>query len=470
MQSGHTVYGPRENEAGVYRPRKPWESPLYRLVEDYFDEFERVYPERFQHKYGFWRPVIRKTVEEYLKCGDLREGFARVRCPDCGHDMFVGFSCKQRCICPSCHQKRTLVTAINIAENICEPVPHRQFVFTMPKRFRLFFRFDRNLLRKLPKLAWETVLEVYRAVLSRNDVVPGMVAGIQTHGQLSNWHPHIHALASYGAFTREGTFIQLPDDLSTTPFLKIWEDKVFKLLLDEGRITQGVIDQMRSWQHSGFSVDKSVALAAGDTAGLERLAAYMVRCPISLDRIVSVGDDGQVVYRAEKPTCQPFPILGNPKLFRGISRNFEVFDPLEFLAEVTQHIPDPGMQMVRYYGWYSNKMRGQRTKAAESTGNASEEIVIDDGDTPYRKLCRMRWGALLKRVFEIDPLCCPNCGGTMKIISFVERRDQPDVVEKILRHCGRWDRPASRAPPPEEPEQLTLELQYVDTDQFLMAL
>ena len=103
---------------------------------------------------------------------------------------------------------------------------------------------------------------------------------------------------------------------------------------------------MRSWRHSGFSVDKSVALAAGDTAGLERLAAYMVRCPFSLDRILSASDDlsacghaqadGKLVYRAEKAECQPFPILGDARLFRGISRNFEVFDPLEFLAEITQ--------------------------------------------------------------------------------------------------------------------------------------
>ena len=55
------------------------------------------------------------------------------------------------------------MTLINIAENICAQVPHRQFVFTMPKRFRLYFRFNRELLRKLPRLAWETVLEVYRA-------------------------------------------------------------------------------------------------------------------------------------------------------------------------------------------------------------------------------------------------------------------------------------------------------------------
>ena len=127
--------------------------------------------------------------------------------------------------------------------------------------------------------------------------------------------------------------------------------------------------------------------------------------------------------------------------------------------------------MIRYYGWYSNQMRGQRAKAANTTAADNEEIVIDDEDTPYRKLCRMRWAALIKRVYETDPLSCPNCGGEMKILAFIERRDQPDVVEKILRHCGLWDRPASRAPPAaEEPEQVVLELQYVGIDEYLTAL
>jgi len=57
-------------------------------------------------------------------------------------------------------------------------VPHRQFVFTVPKRLRIFFRFDRRLLGELPRLAFKRVLEVYRAVLDRHDVVPGMVAGV----------------------------------------------------------------------------------------------------------------------------------------------------------------------------------------------------------------------------------------------------------------------------------------------------
>jgi hypothetical protein len=53
---------------------------------------------------------------------------------------------------------------------------------------------------------------------------------------------------------------------------------------------------------------------------------------------------------------------------------------------------------------------------------------------------------LIKQVYEVDPLFCPKCGGEMKIISFIERR-QSEVIEKILRHCGLWDETPARAPP-----------------------
>ncbi len=51
---------------------------------------------------------------------------------------------------------------------------------------------------------------------------------------------------------------------------------------------------MRTWEHSGFSVDQSVLLAAGDQAGIERLLQYMTRCPFSWSRLVKVSDKGQV--------------------------------------------------------------------------------------------------------------------------------------------------------------------------------
>jgi hypothetical protein len=66
---------------GFYQRRAPRESPLFQLLEQHFYEFERVYPGRYQERYGFFRPVIRKAVDAFLGCGDLREGFARVGAP-----------------------------------------------------------------------------------------------------------------------------------------------------------------------------------------------------------------------------------------------------------------------------------------------------------------------------------------------------------------------------------------------------
>jgi hypothetical protein len=52
---------------------------------------------------------------------------------------------------------------------------------------------------------------------------------------------------------------------------------------------------------------------------------------------------------------------------------------------------------------------------------------------------------LIKRLYEIDPLACPECGGQMKVVAFIEP-PQGDVIEKILRHCGLWCPAAARAP------------------------
>jgi hypothetical protein len=380
------VVCPAATPTRVYRPRQPRASPLWQLLDRYFPQFQRLYDDRYQQRYGFWRPVIQRTVEKFLACGDLHEGFARVRCPRCRYEFFVAFSCRRRCLCPSCHQKRALLIAEHIARNVCEAVPHRQFVFTIPKRLRIFFRFDRRLLGALPRLAWQTVLEVYRAVLDRQDVVPGMIAAIHSHGQLLHWHPHLHALVSDGGFTPDGTFIPLPQ-LDGEPFETLWQQKVFDLLLQRGKINESLVQQMRSWHHSGFGVNFETRLEAHDVAGRERLAQYMLRGPFSLQRIIRVTEQGQVLYLAEQNAPQRFPQPGARTLLPGVARNFQVFDPLDFIAELTQHVPDPRKHLVRYCGFYSSKSRGMRARA---DGPQNTTVQIDDDHTPRPRLADCR--------------------------------------------------------------------------------
>jgi len=61
---------------------------------------------------------VKHGIYRYLDCGFLHNGFARVRCKDCGHEYLVAFSCKRRHFCPSCHQKRL----VEFSEWLCEEV------------------------------------------------------------------------------------------------------------------------------------------------------------------------------------------------------------------------------------------------------------------------------------------------------------------------------------------------------------
>ena len=45
-----------------YHPRKPTDSPSYRLIPNHFDGFEQIYKERFSYDYNFYR-----TPEEEKK-------------------------------------------------------------------------------------------------------------------------------------------------------------------------------------------------------------------------------------------------------------------------------------------------------------------------------------------------------------------------------------------------------------------
>jgi hypothetical protein len=75
--------------ARFYRPRDHAASPFFKIVQQHFPSFEQDYPERFQRTFGYWRPVIRASIDKFIKCGDVKEGFARIRCPDCKKEFFV---------------------------------------------------------------------------------------------------------------------------------------------------------------------------------------------------------------------------------------------------------------------------------------------------------------------------------------------------------------------------------------------
>ena len=71
-------------------------------------------------------------------------------------------------------------------------------VFTIPKRLRIFFRYDRKLLGELAGCAWRALKLYFDGTFDGADVTPGAAGFLQTSGELLNFHPHVHVLVTPG--------------------------------------------------------------------------------------------------------------------------------------------------------------------------------------------------------------------------------------------------------------------------------
>ena len=212
---------------------------------------------------------------------------------------------------------------------------------------------------------------------------------------------------------------------------QLFRRRVLKMLSAEGLIRPERVQMLLGWKNSGFNLDASVRVAAGNTTGRENISRYLIRAPFSVEKIQYLPERQTVIYRG--------------KMTGGLNRNYQIYDPLEFLAAATSHIPDRGEHLVRYYSWYSSVKRGKRRKLGLEEP-AEITAIAEDGLSG--KAARRSWARLIRKVYEVDPLECPECGSRLRIVAFIE---DGFVVHKILKHLMLWEEPIPRAPP--EPEQ-----------------
>ena len=172
-----------------------------------------------------------------------------------------------------------------------------------------------------------------------------------------------------------------------------------------------------------------VTVGPEDAAGTERLARYLLRPPLSLERM-SLGADGSVLYRRKA---------------RGrFGGSQSTFDAMDFLARLLMHIPQPKLHTVRYYGEYSSVARARR-RSVKVEDEASTPAIVLPSAAERRRL-RRAWAQMIRRIYEVDPLTC-SCGAPMRILSFIL---DPRVVTKILRHIAENAAARERAPPASE--------------------
>ena len=231
-----------------YKRRQPETSVLYQLVYHSRDDLEYQWESRFQHQYGVLRDEVTKTFDEYLNCGILAHGAARVHCDGCKHSLLIAFSCKRRGVCPSCGAKRAVKFAEHIYNEVIEDVPHRHTVFTIPKRLRVFFKYDRALLSILFKAAWGALSQI----LGIDEQELAAIFTVQTAGEPLNFHPHLHGLLADG-YWKDGVFTRF-SEIDLTALTQAFAERVLAQLHTRELITDDDVAQILSQDHTGFGV------------------------------------------------------------------------------------------------------------------------------------------------------------------------------------------------------------------------
>jgi len=241
---------------GIYRPRHPERTVLYRVLFHHFERFVAEYESRFEREYGFFRPIVKEVVEKYLDCGNPRCGFARIRCPRCRTEHLLTFSCKRRYFCPSCHAKRLEEWGEWLRGALLLDVPHRQVVFTIPKMLRVFFKFKRKLLGDLCRCAVRAILLYFQA-MAGTVLEPGVIAVIQTFGDRMNLHPHLHLLVTEGGVDEAGVFHRIPR-IDDSRLVEVFSREVLAFLVGRELLSPEWAERILSWRHTGFSVHSRV--------------------------------------------------------------------------------------------------------------------------------------------------------------------------------------------------------------------
>ena len=205
------------------------------------------------------------------------------------------------------------------------------------------------------------------------------------------------------------------------------------LFLSKGLLNPDFAGKLLNWRHSGFSIESGTRIY--DQEARQALSQYIVRPPLSLEKIHWDQEQDTVTWKSSPSGY-----------FRGREKHFSALD---FIAQVTLHIPPRGRHLVRRYGLYSSRGRGTwkdrpalRARAPQHWYGRQAAEPPTPTDAPKdqevsTRSSRKAWARLLAKVYELDVMACPKCGSRMAVIAVIL---DPAEIRKIIACLAKHGR------------------------------
>ncbi len=185
-----------------------------------------------------------------------------------------------------------------------------------------------------------------------------------------------------------------------------------------------------------MSAHAKVPVPAGELEQLEHLCRYVTRPPIAAQRL-ALAPDPRVVYGLKRHWRDGTSAVS--------------FDPLNFIERLAAFVSNPRAHQLTYHGVLAPASAWRDLvvpKRAPAPTSPSRGPLAPDSPTAHSSSARSRssrstWAELLRRVFAVDVLTCPHCGGPRRLIA---QLTDPLVARRILAHLGHPTEPPRPAP------------------------
>ncbi len=379
-------------------------------------------------------------------------------------------------------------TAAFLVDRVFPVVPTRQWVLSLPIALRYKLAYDSELAGKVLELFVRSVFaslrQRARQRYGRARYECGSVTFLQRSGDALNLNPHFHSIVLDGVFEYTETspprfrWLPPPSNSEVEQTARRIVRRLRRLLIRRGltpdadpaaadslpedepllaeiytasvrsriaigeRAGRGIVrigdfvdpeeavyvTGPRCAMIDGVSLHANVAVPARDRRRLEKLCRYVARPPLSAQRLSRLND-GRLLYRLKR------------KWRDGTTH--VVFQPLELVEKLAAMVPPPRVHLVRYYGVLGpraaarHKIVGVRRRKQRRDTNSADHDTAGCAHAAGRWT---PWAKLMHRVFAVDVLECPKCGGKMKILATIH---PPEATSAILDSLGL----APRAPP-----------------------
>ena len=258
----------------------------------------------------------------------------------------------------------------------------------MPESLWETFWFNRDLLNVISGVAAGIIQEIAR----KKNAVTGIFTALHTFGRDLKRNVHIHLSVTCGGLNDNNAWVNLFFPAATIK--KIWRHRIIELFRNEYENQNLSLPHNYQpkasfdlWMQKLYTTPWYVHLqkpSDNHKRNIEYLGRYIKRPPISEARIDA--------YDGEKVT---FRFLDH---YNGTIERIKM-PVMNFIARLIRHIPDRNFKMIRYYGFLSNRTRGEKLPLVYKAIKQVAPKIIET----------ITWRIMLILRFNKDPLTCPNC-------------------------------------------------------------